>query len=96
MYLILKSQAGQTVSTIFADTVCTCAATTFKVFVSVPASIHAEVLSLPKFLGSMYKANSRKVSKRLSEKSTKVHATRPTGSMGRSRELLHVLNTNEI
>ena len=33
---------------------------------------------------------------KLSEKSTKVHATRPKGSMGRSIELLHVLNTNEI
>ena len=33
---------------------------------------------------------------RLSGKSTKVHTTRPKGSMGRSIELLHVLNTNEI
>ena len=33
---------------------------------------------------------------RLSEKSTKVHATRPKGGLGRNVELLHVLNTNEI
>ena len=32
----------------------------------------------------------------LSEKSTKVYATRPKSSMGRSRELLHALNTNEM
>ena len=32
----------------------------------------------------------------LKKKSTKVHATRPKGSMGRSIELLKVLNTNEI
>ena len=32
----------------------------------------------------------------LSEKSTQVRAIRPKGSMGRSIELLHVLNTNEI
>ena len=39
-------------------------------------------------------ANSRKVVK----KSTQMHMTRPKGSMGRSTELLHVLNvnTNEI
>ena len=30
---------------------------------------------------------------RLSEKSTKVHATRPKSSMGKIVELLHVLNT---
>ena len=30
------------------------------------------------------------------KKSTKVYATRLKGSMGRSIELLHVLNTNEI
>ena len=30
------------------------------------------------------------------KKSTKVHATRPKGSMGRSIELLHVLNATEI
>ena len=29
-----------------------------------------------------------------SEKSTQVHATRPKGSMGRSTELLHMLNVN--
>ena len=32
----------------------------------------------------------------LSEKSTKLHKPIPKGSMGRSIELLHVLNTNEI
>ena len=40
-----------------------------------------------------YTAISRKV---VGKKSTKVHATRPKGSMGRSKELLHVLNSNEI
>ena len=33
---------------------------------------------------------------RLSDKSTHVHATRPKGSVGRSRELLHVLNINDM
>ena len=36
------------------------------------------------------------ISRKVIGKSAKVHATRPKGSMGRSIELLHVLNTNEI
>ena len=34
--------------------------------------------------------------KRRRKKITKVHETRPKGSMGSSIEVLHVLNTNEI
>ncbi len=36
------------------------------------------------------------IRERLSENSTKVHATRRKGNMGRSRELLHVLSTNKM
>ncbi len=36
------------------------------------------------------------IRKRLSEKSTEEHATKPKGCLGRSRELLHVLNTNKM
>ena len=40
-----------------------------------------------------YTAISRKF---VGKKGTKVHATRPKGSMGRGIQLLHVLHTNEI